>query len=99
MTVTRPGGEAEESWRLGDVSDTASSQPAYSGPPPTVPPPPGWHPPMEIEPPPPRELPAQDHSALDSAEQSARTLTFGIGMVAGAVILIVVCTLCSRVLF
>lgn len=54
---------------------------------------------MEYEPSPPRELPAQDHSSLDTAEQSARTVTFGIGMVAGAILLIVMCVLCSRVLF
>lgn len=73
--------------------------PLYAGPPPTVPPPPGWRPPLEIQPPPPRELPPQDHEELDAAEQSARTITYGVGMVAGAILLIVICALCSRILF
>jgi hypothetical protein len=54
---------------------------------------------VEYEPAPPRELPPQDHAELDTAEQSARTVTYGIGMVAGAILLIVMCALCSRVLF
>jgi hypothetical protein len=54
---------------------------------------------VEYEPSPPRELPPQDHSELDTAEQSARTVTLGVGMVAGAILLIVICALCSRVLF
>lgn len=54
---------------------------------------------MEIEPPPPRELPPQDHVELDAAEQSARTLTYGVGVLAGVIMLIVICTLCSRMLF
>ncbi len=100
VTVTRPNGDAEVGGSGGTRRRVGESQPAaYSGPPPTVPPPPEWQPPVEIEPPPPRELPRQDHAGLDSAEQSARTLTYGIGMVAGAIVLIVFCALCSRVLF
>jgi hypothetical protein len=49
--------------------------------------------------PPPRSLPAQDEEALNEAEGSARTLTYGIGMVAGAVLLIVMGLLCSRLIF
>jgi hypothetical protein len=41
----------------------------------------------------------QDETAIDEAEDSARTLTYGIGMVAGAILLIVMCLLCSRLLF
>jgi len=52
-----------------------------------------------VQPPPPRRLPPQDEQSLDEAERSARTVTYGIGMIAGAVLLVVVCTLCSRVLF
>jgi hypothetical protein len=37
--------------------------------------------------------------AIDEAEGSARTLTYGIGMVAGAIALILMCLLCSRLLF
>jgi hypothetical protein len=54
---------------------------------------------VEYEPAPPRDLPPQDHAELDTAEKSARTITYGIGMVAGAVLLIVICALCSRALF
>jgi hypothetical protein len=54
---------------------------------------------MEYQPAPPRQLPTQNHPELDMAEQSARTVTYGIGMVAGAIVLIVVCALCSRILF
>jgi hypothetical protein len=51
------------------------------------------------QPPPPRSLPEQDEAELDEAETSARTVTYGIGMVAGAVLVIVVCLLCARLLF
>ncbi len=51
------------------------------------------------QPPLPRALPTQDEAAIDEAESSARTLTYGIGMVAGAILLIVMCLLCSRLLF
>jgi hypothetical protein len=44
-------------------------------------------------------MPAQDADALDEAEGSARTLTYGVGMVAGAIVLILMCLLCSRLLF
>ena len=71
----------------------------YAGPPPTVAPPPGWRPPLVVQPPPPRALPGQDMAAIDEAERSARTVTYGIGMVAGAITLVLVCLLCSRLLF
>jgi hypothetical protein len=64
-----------------------------------VPPPPGWRPPVEYEPAPPRELPQQDQVELDTAEQSARTVTLGVGVVVGAILLIVICVLCGRVVF
>jgi len=71
----------------------------YSGPPPSSTPPPGWRPPVHVQPPPPRRLPAQDLAALDTAEGNARTLTYGVGMVAGAVLLVMMCLLCSRAIF
>ncbi|NJC69384.1 translation initiation factor 2 [Planosporangium thailandense] len=71
---------------------------AYAGPPPTDPPPAGWRPPLVVQAPPPRALPAQDLLRLDEAEQRARTLTYGIAMVAGAVMILVVLVLCGRVL-
>jgi hypothetical protein len=54
---------------------------------------------VEYESTPARQLPAQDHPGLDAAEQGARTLTYGVGLVAGAILLVVICALCSRVLF
>jgi len=73
--------------------------PAYAGPPVGQPPPHGWQPPVVVRAPDPRELPAQDLAGIDVAERSARTLTLGIGMIAGAVTLIGTCLLCSRLLF
>lgn len=37
--------------------------------------------------------------ALDEAEGSARTVTYGVGLVVGAIALVVVCLLCARVVF
>lgn len=71
----------------------------YPGPPRTVPPPPDWHPTVVPQPPPPRVMPAQDMDALDEEERSARTVTYGIGLVAGAIALILMCLLCARVFF
>jgi hypothetical protein len=44
-------------------------------------------------------MPPQDVNAMDEAEGSARTVTYGIGLVAGAIALILMCLLCGRVLF
>jgi hypothetical protein len=52
-----------------------------------------------VQPPPPRELPVQDLNVLDVQEREARTITYGVGMVAGAVLLVVLLILCGRVLF
>ncbi|MEU3452038.1 hypothetical protein ABZ671_00145 [Micromonospora sp. NPDC006766] len=71
----------------------------YSGPPPTTPPPPGWRPPVHVRPAPPRQLPPQDMAAMDRTEQRAQRLTYGIGAVAGVVLVILTCLLCSRVIF
>jgi hypothetical protein len=106
VSVTTPTGDPDAFWRrpTDDTPPAAEEKPAerdapdYAGPPATTPPPAGWHPPVDVRPAPPRELPAQDHAALDSEEQSARTVTYGIGMVAGAILLIVICALCSRLL-
>ena len=72
---------------------------AYSGPPPTQPPPSGWRPPTYIQPPPPRQLAPQDIDKIEAKEKDARTLTYGVGLVAAAVLVVLSCLLCSRVLF
>lgn len=74
-------------------------QPRYAGPPPTQPPPAGWRPPAFVQPPPPRQLAPQDVDAIEAKEKEARTLTYGVGLVAGAVLVVLSCLLCSRVLF
>lgn len=107
VTVTTPNGDPDAYWkRPPETPDQPTGAapapggvPEYGGPPPTAPPPPGWRPPLEVQPAPPRALPPQDHTELDTAEQSARTVTYVVGGVAGVVLLVVVCALCSRVLF
>jgi hypothetical protein len=44
-------------------------------------------------------MPGQDHAALDESERSARTVTYGVGLVVGAIALILMCLLCARVIF
>jgi hypothetical protein len=59
----------------------------------------GWRPPVVVQAPPPRALPSQDPARLDAAEQQARTLTYGIAMVAGAIMIVLMLVLCARSLF
>jgi hypothetical protein len=73
--------------------------PTYQGPPRTPPPSPHWQPPLVQQPPPPRTMPAQDMDALDDAEGSSRTVTYGVGLVVGAIALILMCLLCARIIF
>jgi hypothetical protein len=77
----------------------ARNRSGYAGPPPTVAPPAGWRPPVVYQPPPPRELPAQDLQRLDATEREARTVTYGVGLVAAAVMLLLLLVLCGRALF
>jgi hypothetical protein len=72
--------------------------PAYTGPPRAAPPPPGWKPRTLIQVPPPRDLPPQDLPAIEEEEQQARTITYGVGMIAGTIVLIVLFILCGRAL-
>ncbi|MFB9237186.1 hypothetical protein ACFFWC_16750 [Plantactinospora siamensis] len=65
----------------------------------STPPPPGWRPPVHVEAAPPRPLPPQDAAALDAEERGARTITTGVALVATAILVVVVCLLCSRLLF
>jgi hypothetical protein len=44
-------------------------------------------------------MPAQDLGALDESERSARTVTYGVGLVVGAIALILMCLLCARAIF
>lgn len=44
-------------------------------------------------------MPAQDMDVLDEAEGSARTVTYGVGLVAAAIGVILMCLLCARVFF
>ncbi|MFC6015097.1 translation initiation factor 2 [Plantactinospora solaniradicis] len=112
--TTRSGDAADDAfWRRPPEPSAGTPEPAagtpaqpprrpevhYPGPPASDTPPPGWRPPVHVQPPPPRPLPAQDLPGLDVAEDSARTLTYGIGLVGGAALLVVMCLLCSRLLF
>jgi hypothetical protein len=54
---------------------------------------------MVAEPMPPGTLPGQDHDRLDVEEQAANTLTTGIGLVAGAILLVLLLLLCARAVF
>ncbi|MEU6074652.1 hypothetical protein [Micromonospora sp. NPDC047074] len=110
MTTPTPGGAPDEYWRRPDSTPELPRTPAaptpgppprggYAGPPTATPPPAGWRPPVHLRPPPPRQLPPQDMAGLDGAEQRAQQVTYGIGAVAGVVLVIVVCLLCSRIVF
>ena len=108
MNVSTPNGVPDdEYWQRPDRAYDASRQrppapepgPAYEGPPRSEPPSPHWRPPVVPQPPPPRSMPPQDIDALDEAEGSARTVTYGVGLVAGAIALILMCLLCARAIF
>jgi hypothetical protein len=91
------GGDGAERPDAGNA--TGNTGPAYQGPPRGMPPSPEWRPRTLIQVPAPRTLPAQDTGALDAEEKAARTTTYGVGMVAGAVLLVVLFVLCGRALF
>jgi hypothetical protein len=92
-------GDDEQWQRQGDVGAQPRGPAGYEGPPRTTAPPAGWRPPQVVQPAPPRRLPEQDHAAIDEDESRARTLTRGLAMVAGALLLVVLCSLCGRLLF
>ncbi|MEU4687362.1 translation initiation factor 2 [Actinoplanes sp. NPDC023714] len=94
-----PGGAGGAGGAGGGGGGGGGGAQSYTGPPRTDPPAPGWRPPTIAHPPPPRSMPAQDIDALDEAEGSARTVTYGVGLVAGAVGIILICLLCARVFF
>jgi len=109
MNVSAPTGNEDDAfWQRPDSEPAGRPEPpapapdpaaGYHGPPRADPPPPFWRPPTVTQPPPPRTLPVQDMDALDEAEGSARTVTYGTGLVAGAVALILMCLLCARAIF
>jgi hypothetical protein len=111
VNVSAPNGVPDDDayWQRPDPEQEADrpapSPPApdpgagYSGPPRAAPPPADWRPPTIAQPPPPREMPGQDMDALDEAEGSARTVTYGVGLVTGAIALILMCLLCARAIF
>ncbi|MGW3792939.1 hypothetical protein ACWD8I_17500 [Micromonospora arida] len=78
---------------------TGGTSSGYAGPPPSVPPPAGWRPPVHLQPAAPRQLPPQDMAGLDAAEQRSQRVTYGFGAAAGVVLLVLLCLLCSRVIF
>ncbi|MGC4757303.1 hypothetical protein [Micromonospora trifolii] len=80
-------------------ASTGRTASGYPGPPPSVPPPAGWRPPVHLQPAPPRQLPPQDMAGLDAAEQRSQRVTYGFGAAAGVVLLVLLCLLCSRVIF
>jgi hypothetical protein len=85
---------------LEPVRETASPPTGeYSGPPRTAPPPHGWQPPQVTQPAPPRVLPEQDVNRIEREEQAAKTLTTGVAMIAGAVMVALLLVLCARALF
>lgn len=93
-----PEGDLPRPAETGRTAGAAAGTP-YPGPPVGTPPPAGWRPPLHVQPAPPRPLPAQDHSRVDAEERGARTVTYGVGMIVTAILVVVICLLCSRVVF
>ncbi|GAB3992812.1 hypothetical protein GCM10029992_02880 [Glycomyces albus] len=67
-----------------------SSERAYDGPPPNDPPPRGWRVETVALPTEPRQMPAQDHGAIDAAEQQARLVTHWTALLAVALMFAVI---------
>jgi hypothetical protein len=70
------------------VERTPPAKPAYSGPPRSQLPARVIPAPLIQPPPPPRELPPQDHDAIDAEERQAQLITFGLAGVAGVLALL-----------
>jgi hypothetical protein len=105
MNVSAPTGNEDDAYwqrpdfepeagRPGPSAPVPDPAPAYRGPPRADPPPAHWRPPTVAQPPPPQDL-----DTVDEAEGSARTVTYGVGLVAGAIALILMCLLCARAIF
>lgn len=104
----QPSGDDEAHWRRpapGAAEQPSQSAPAspptqpYLGPPRPDRPPFGWRPPIVVAPSEPRQLPVQDHPALDRTERAARTLTNGVALVATAIMFVLLLLFCGRWLF
>jgi hypothetical protein len=95
----RPVGPDPMAGRFPEPGIDVPAVPEYAGPPRATPPPSDWRPRTLIQVPAPRVLPEQDLTALDAEEKSARTTTYGVGMIAGAVVLVLLFVLCGRALF
>ncbi|THV43204.1 hypothetical protein [Glycomyces buryatensis] len=69
---------------------TSEANGSYAGPPAHVPPPPGWRVESVALPGEPRRMPAQDHEAIDAAEQRARLFTHWTALISVAAMFAVV---------
>lgn len=71
----------------------------YVPPPRMTPPPSGWRPIHIVEPAAPRNLPVQDHEAIDADEARAQNLTRNFGLFAVIAIVALIVVLCGRSIF
>ena len=94
--MTDPQPDAVSAPSAGSADDNADSSSGYSGPPRMVPPPQGWKVPEVIVAAAPRRLPEQDHKAIDAEESRARTLTHGVGILAGSLMFVVLIVILVR---
>ncbi|GAA2505219.1 hypothetical protein Ahu01nite_041950 [Winogradskya humida] len=110
MNVTAPTGPDDDAyWKRPDSAagqfgadrpvPAPKPKPVYEGPPRQAPASPHWRPPVVSHPPPPRSMPAQNLGSVNESEGAARTMTYGVGLVAGAIALVLMCLLCARVIF
>ena len=93
----RPAGDGAGADDVEVVVPTAPP-PRYEGPPRAVPPPSGWRVPVVVNAAPPRRLPEQDAAGIDAAERSARTFSTGFGILAGAVMIVLLFVVIVRAL-
>jgi len=70
--------------------------PPYTGPPPMAAPPEDWRPSVHYQAPPPRDLPTQDHDAINVREDQARMVSYGLAIAGAVVIGLMMFVLCAR---
>lgn len=105
--MTKPDDGGDEYWRrpaegaesqgAGPVEPARPEPVEYTGPPTSTPPPPGWKPPVVVPTPPPRAMPEQDQQVMDANEGSTKAVTYGVGIFAAAVVLVLIFIVCARV--